>query len=74
MLDVTDKYITFALQRIQWIDRWERYLLRLITKCTTLFTEMVVDTTVIYLQKKSLDFILEYEYLFYLLNVIVTTK
>ncbi|KAK8803775.1 hypothetical protein WA158_001469 [Blastocystis sp. Blastoise] len=46
MLDVTDTY--------------QRFIYRLITKCTTLYTEMIVDTTVIYQQQKGLDLILNY--------------
>ncbi len=40
---------------LECTDRHFRYFLRGITQCTTLYTEMVVDTTLIY-QEENLDF------------------
>lgn len=40
---------------LECTDRHFRYFLRGITKCTTLYTEMVVDTTLLH-QRPNLDF------------------
>lgn len=39
---------------IQWSDRYWRYLMRLITAKTLLYTEMTIDNTIVY-KKSNLD-------------------
>jgi len=49
------KEIISVAPMMDWTDRHFRYMMRGITKCTALYTEMVVDTT-IHHQASNLDF------------------
>ncbi|KAF4321020.1 hypothetical protein BBO99_00005232 [Phytophthora kernoviae] len=50
------KWLMLLLQ-MDWTDRHYRFMMRMITKETLLFTEMVVDQTLLH-QKKNLDYFL----------------
>ncbi|RLN60840.1 hypothetical protein BBJ29_001868 [Phytophthora kernoviae] len=58
-LSIAPMWLTLLLQ-MDWTDRHYRFMMRMITKETLLFTEMVVDQTLLH-QKKNLDYFLGHD-------------